>query len=126
MAPSVPSRPPYLIRGLLTLITTNLSQAGSVCAGEGGYADIQAGKPITITDAAGKVIGVGHLGAGQRVVRSSSAGGGGGACDFEFAVGGIPEVSVYEVRLEERGTLQYSLSEMKLQDWFIRLQLRAE
>jgi YD repeat-containing protein len=120
---SLTSRPPYTIRGRLTLISANLSQAGAACAGRGGYADIQAGKPVTVTDATGRVIGVGYLTAGHR--RSTHDAPQDGACDFEFAVAGIPEVDVYGIALEGRGALQYSLAEMKQQNWFVRLQLSA-
>lgn len=123
MTPSLISRPPYTIRGRLTLITENLRQAGAACAGRGGYADIQAGKPVTVADAAGRIIGVGQLAAGHpgasREARRDDA------CDFEFAIAGIPEVKVYAIELEGRGTLQYSLAEMKEQNWFVRLQLTA-
>jgi hypothetical protein len=49
-----------------------------------------------------------------------------GACHFEFTVGGIPEVAVYGIRIEERGTMEYSLAEMKQQNWSVRLQLSAD
>ena len=123
MTPSLTPRPPYIIHGLLTLVSANLRQAGSACAGQGGYADIQAGKPVTITDATGKVIGMGQLSTGRLGVVSGVAQD--RTCDFEFTVRGIPEVAVYGIRLEERGTLQYSLSEMKQQNWSVRLQVSA-
>ena len=123
MTPSLTPRPPYTIRGRLSLISANLSQSGSICAGQGGYVDIQAGKPVTITDATGRVIGVAKLGTGHRARPDEATPD--GACDFEFLVGGIPEVDVYGIELARRGTLQYSLAEMKRQDWFVRLRLQA-
>jgi hypothetical protein len=124
MTPSLNSRPPYTISGRLSLIATNLVQAESACTGQGQYADIQAGAPVTITDSTGEVIGVSHLGTGRRRLTGETAPG--GTCDFEFVVGGIPEVEVYGVRFERRGTLQYSLAEMKRQSWTVRLELRAD
>jgi hypothetical protein len=111
MTPSLGPRPPYTIHGLLTLVSANLRQTGSACAGQGGYADIQAGKLVTVTDVLGKVIGVGQLGTGRPGAASGAAHH--RACDFEFTVGGIPEVAVYDIRIEERGTLEYSLAEMR-------------
>jgi hypothetical protein len=121
MAPSLITRPPYTIRGRLTLVTADLREAGAACAGQGGYADIQAGKPVTVSDASGRIIGVGQLTAGHRGASREAARD--GACDFEFAIAGVPEVNVYAIELEGRGTLQYSLREMREQDWFVRLQL---
>lgn len=123
MTPSLNSRPPYTISGRLSLIATNLVQAGSACTGQGSYADIQAGAPVTITDSTGGVIGVSHLGTGHRRLTGDVAAG--GTCDFEFVVGGIPEAEVYGIRFERRGTLQYSLAEMKQQGWAIQLELRT-
>jgi hypothetical protein len=124
MTPSLRPRPPYTIHGILTLVSANLRQTGSACAGQGGYADIQAGKPVTVTDVLGKVIGVGQLGTGHPGTASGAAHD--GACDFDFTVGGIPEVAVYGIRIEERGTLEYSLAEMKQRNWSVRLQLSAD
>jgi hypothetical protein len=70
------------------------------------------------------VIGVSHLGSGHRRLTGELAPA--GTCDFEFVVGGIPEVEVYGVRFERRGTLEYSLTEMKQQSWTVRLELRAD
>ena len=124
MTPSLNPRPPYTISGRLSLIATNLAQAGSACTGQGSYADIQAGAPVTITDSTGGVIGVSHLGTGRRRPTGDVAAG--GACDFEFVVGGIPEAEVYGIRFERRGTLQYSLAEMKQQSWSLHIELRAD
>ena len=123
MTPSLNSRPPYTISGRLSLIATNLVQAESACTGQGQYADIQAGAPVTITDSTGEVIGVSHLGTGRRRLTGETAPG--GTCDFEFVVGGIPEAEVYGIRFERRGTLKYSLAEMKQQGWAIQLELRT-
>jgi hypothetical protein len=124
MTPSLNPHPPYTISGRLSLISATLVHAGSACTGQGQYADIQAGAPVTITNAAGGVIGVSHLGSGHRRLTGELAPA--GTCDFEFVVGGIPEVEVYGVRFERRGTLQYSLTEMKQQSWTVRLELRAD
>ena len=64
-----------------------------------------------------------HLGTGHRRLTEDVAAG--GACDFEFVVGGIPEAEAYGIRFERRGTLQYSLAEMKQQGWAIQLELRT-
>jgi len=115
---------PYTISGRLSLITDNVRQSGSACAGQGRYADIQAGAPITITDSTGGVIGVSHLATGHRRLTRDVAPV--GTCDFEFVVGGIPEVEAYGIRFERRGTLQYSLAEMKQQSWSLHIELRAD
>jgi hypothetical protein len=77
------------------------------------------GAPVTVTDASGRVLGRGPLGAG----RPGEAGQ--GVCHFEFEIDGVPEVAVYRIGLERRGALQYSLVQMKLQNWLVQLQLRG-
>jgi hypothetical protein len=124
VTPSLNPQPPYSISGRLSLITATLVPAGSACSGQGPYADIQAGAPITITDAGGRVIGLSHLGTGRP--RLTGEGVPAGTCDFEFVVGGVPEVEVYSIRFERRGTLQYSLAEMKQYGWTVRLELRSD
>jgi hypothetical protein len=124
MTPSLNPHAPYTISGRLSLITDNVRQSGSACTGQGPYADIQAGAPITITDSTGGIIGVSHLGTGHRRLTRDVARV--GTCDFEFVVGGIPEVEAYGIRFERRGTLQYSLAEMKQQSWSLHIELRAD
>jgi hypothetical protein len=117
--PGLSRHAPYTIHGRLTLIDKNLSRSGSSCAGQGDEADIRAGAPVTVTDASGRVLGRGPLGAG----RPGEAGQ--GVCHFEFEIDGVPEVAVYRIGLERRGALQYSLVQMKLQNWLVQLQLRG-
>jgi hypothetical protein len=123
MTPSLTSHAPYTISGRLSLISANLLEAGSGCTGQGNYASIHGGAPITVTDASGRVIGVGHLAMGQRRLTDGSPAA--DRCDFEFVVGGLPEVEVYGIHLERHGSLQYTLTEMKRQNWAIRLELQA-
>ena len=128
ITPSLTPRAPYTISGRLSLVAANLQQAGSTCTGQDKYASIQAGAPITITDGTGRVLGVGHLAVGHLVVgqrRRTGDSATGGACDFEFVIGGIPEVEVYGINLERHGSLQYSLTEMKQQNWAVELELKA-
>jgi hypothetical protein len=123
MTPSLTPHAPYTISGRLSLISGNLLEAGSGCTGQGSYASIHGGAPITVTDASGRVIGVGHLAMGQR--RPTAGSTAAETCDFEFVVGGLPEVDVYSIHLERHGSLQYTLTEMKRQNWAIRLELQA-
>jgi hypothetical protein len=119
IAPSAAAHALYTIRGRLTLIDDNLAQVGSACSGQGDHADIHAGTKVTVTDADGRVIGVGALGAGRPGEIGQEV------CHFEFEIDGIPEVPVYRIGLERHGSLRYSLVQMKLQNWSIQLQLRG-
>jgi hypothetical protein len=123
MIPSLTTRAPYTIHGRLTLIDENLAQVGSTCAGQGADADIHAGAPVTVTDANGRVIGRGPLGAGRNGGTSEDESM--RACHFAFEVDGVPEVAVYGIGLERRGTLQFTLVQMKLQNWWVQLQLKG-
>src|SRR5262245_23684621 len=91
MVPTVTGHAPYTIRGRLTLIDENLAYVGSTCSGQGDDADIRAGAPVTVTDADGRVIGVGPLGVGRSGETSP------GVCHFEFEIDRVPEVAVYRI-----------------------------
>jgi hypothetical protein len=123
MTPSLTPHAPYTVSGRLSLISENRRQSGSECMEQDNDASIQAGAPITITDATGRVLGVGHLATGHPRLTGDSAPG--GTCDLEFVVGGIPEVEWYRIGLGQHGSLQYSLAEMKQQNWAVRMELQV-
>lgn len=97
------------VRGTLVLSTTSLgggsledlTSGAAPCKGTGGYDDIGQGTQVTVTDEAGKVVGVGALGAGQ--YNSVS-----GSCTFEFTVAGVaPGRAFYGVEVAHRGVIRY-------------------
>ena len=124
LTPSLNPRPPYAISGRLSLIATNLVQAGSACTGQGQYADIQAGAPVTITDSTGGVIGVSHLGTGHRRLTADVAAG--GTCDFEFVVGGNPGGGGLWHPLRAPRDPQVLARGDQQQRWTVRVELRTD
>jgi hypothetical protein len=107
------------IKGKYTLIAADLlgERLSSFCAGAGGFSDIQKGKQVTVSDATGRVIGVGAFGDGWRR--------GPVTCEFEFTVEGVPQSDFYQIEVQRRGVLRYSLAEMQRLDWTVEMRLSS-
>lgn len=77
------------------------------CEGTGGYSDLAAGQTVTVTGSDGSTLGTGKLEAGMYID-------GTGACLFSYEVHGVDDsYDSYGVTVSHRGTIQFSLSEMK-------------
>lgn len=80
---------------------------GATCQTTGGYADIREGAQVTITDSAGKVVGVATLGPG------SNGNAGGGRCSFPFSAEVAGGSDFYGFSLgPRRGVLQVPAAEI--------------
>lgn len=85
------------------------SAAGDSCASPDGYRDIQDGAQVTVADAGGKTVALGHLGAGGITTLDSGSRG----CDFPFSVTGVPRgQKFYSVQVANRDALSYSASDL--------------
>lgn len=104
-SPTGPS--PLPIFGRLELDdVTLLAEPGDECWGHRGYDDIRGGAQVTITDSAGKVIGVGALDPGYVTYDSTGAA---YTCKFEFVVTGVKAGGgFYGVEVAHRGRVQFS------------------
>jgi hypothetical protein len=112
---SGPSR--YIVQGTFTLYSQNLMSYGLIlCAGSGGYSDIQAGTQVVVKDEDGGLLGVGSLEDGYQP-------GGGSICRFKFKVKDVPEARFYRVQVSRRGELIYSLAQMKERGWLLEVSL---
>ncbi|MEV8309937.1 hypothetical protein AB0P36_21930 [Streptomyces flavidovirens] len=81
---------------------------GELCTGKGGYADLDAGTEVTITDASGTVVAADNLTTGEVV---------GSACLFNFTVRDIPAGSkLYRVEVSHRGALTKTEAELRKGD----------
>lgn len=112
-APAAPPTPASMnITGTLTLRTTSIGTGsadlptdGSPCYGTGGYSDIADGAQVTVTDAAGKVVGLGKLSAGAYQTDS---------CVFPFTVSGVVSGSqFYGIEVTHRGAVRYQGAAVK-------------
>lgn len=112
MAPVVASQaaPPPLVtlRGAVILerpwVSAKSGDAPFSCMGTDSYADIHQGAQAVVTDAAGKTVGLGLLGAGQREERG---------CVFQFEVANVPAgQTFYGVEVPRSGRRQYTASQV--------------
>ena len=84
------------------------------CSGIGGYSDIGPGTQVTVRDGDGKILATSPLGVGSQD---------GMACSFTFALRDVPEVAFYSFEVGRRGALNFSLEEMKADEWSVGLSL---
>lgn len=78
------------------------------CWPGGGYSDIHEGTQVVVSDAGGKTLGIGSLGAG---IQDDT--GAGKRCLFSFWVKDIPRgEKFYGVEVAHRGRLQYPAARM--------------
>lgn len=90
---------PITVNGALELDDAETAMSG--CVGQGGYRDIRSGTQVTVTDEAGKTVGLGALTAGGITGRS-------GVCRFYFKVTGVPgDRDFYGVTVSDRGRIQF-------------------
>ena len=108
---STPSPTAFDVKGTLTLRHVEAFAAeGDACSGDGGYSDISAGAQVKVSDNAGKVVGLGNLGAGTAHKSASWGNGGTDQCVFEFTVLGVPigGEAIYGVEVTHRGVIQFT------------------
>lgn len=73
------------------------------CTGGGGFGDLQAGTPVTVTDDKGQTIAVGRLDRGTMTY---------GNCSFPFTVK-APERASYGIKIAERNQIQFTRDEVR-------------
>ncbi|MGQ0846519.1 MAG: hypothetical protein ACT4QF_20545 [Sporichthyaceae bacterium] len=117
------SDPSRTITGSISLIDPDNSaqwaaasrSASTACQGDGGYSDMRAGSSVSVSDSAGKIVGVSALETG----RAQSS----GVCEFSFRVPSLPDSDFYQVQVGRRGQLPSSAAELKKNNWTVELSL---
>jgi hypothetical protein len=109
-------RTDHRITGTMTLFNGGfITRAdGQGCEGTSGYDDIDEGTQVTVTDGAGKTLGVGNLGIG----RNES-----GSCSFEFSIPNVADADFYKIEVSHRGELSYSKKELVAKNWRVEVAL---
>lgn len=96
--------PNMTVTGTVTLELDDMTNSGTACWGKRGYADLKAGAPVVVTDAAGKTVGMGALDSGKEVS---------GQCILSFKVKDVPKGSdFYGVAVSHRGVVQFSADDI--------------
>ena len=114
-AATVPTAPTPTPPATITVfVTMDLRQtdfgatAGRSCAGKRGYDDIRAGAQVKVTDAAGSVVALGELGAGETVDTWPELKGT-DICRFEARVAGVPKSGgILGVEVSSRGVVNFT------------------
>lgn len=79
--------------------------AGSSCTGYSAFSDLNAGAPVTVYDATGKVVALGKLDDGRTTNVIS--------CTFPFTVDGVPAGDFYSVEVSHRGKVQVAAADAR-------------
>lgn len=107
--PTPSTEPTFMLIGMLDLAQMDLGAAdGDPCVGEGGFADIQPGAQIKVSDASGTIIALGELGNGFARDSFPSVRGT-DICQFAIAVTEIPDGGdgIYGVEVASRGVINF-------------------
>lgn len=97
--------PTMTVAGTVTLALDDMNNNGTACWGERGFADLKAGAPVVVTDAAGKTVGTGTIVSGKEI---------GGRCWLTFKVEDVPKGSdFYGVTVAHRNVVQLSAEEIR-------------
>lgn len=109
--PAAPTKPATLIiNGNLRLTDSSGVQNldDTACQGMGGYNDIKQGSSVSVTDSAGKVVGIANLGVGKLIGSGMTR-----ECEFSFSVFDVPAgLGFYGVEVSHRGSVQYKESDL--------------
>ena len=103
----------------MLLIDSDIGGTSQNCYGTGGYDDMQGGMSVTIQDGSGQILATSQTGQGY-----SDSPGFLISCKFDFSVE-VPKSDFYTIKLGtgRRGSLNYSLQEMKEMGWEVNLSL---
>ena len=114
----------YTIDGELTLhggyYGMYFSDEDESCSGKGGYADIDAGAQVLVSDGGGNALATGELDAGEA---GDTSGGFNVECNFSFTVPNVPKADFYKVEVSHRGGLTYTYSDLSSKGWSVNLKL---
>ncbi len=92
----------FAVRGGVTLLYGATEDGPGECTGRGGYEDLAAGAPVTISDGSGEKVALGELGPGEIVKGTYS-------CEFPFSVEEVPAgEAVYTVEVAGRGGVDFT------------------
>ena len=108
----------HTLSGSLLLVDSGYGAlaAGRPCSGEGGYADLDGGAQVVLTDDRGETLSTGRLSAGEYD---------GLGCVFSFALEDVTRADFYGLSIAggNRGQLQYSYEELSEADWSLQLSI---
>jgi hypothetical protein len=93
----------------------SIKDLGAACKGQGGYADVTSGAPVTVWTANGALIGTGQLGPGTVSALLT--------CSFPFTIAGVPDSAYYRVVIPHRGEVAYAKADLAAHGWDVETAL---
>ena len=80
----------------------------------GGYSDIGQGTSVSVFDPTGTLVATGNLQGGTAAL---------GGINFPFTIPTVPEESLYQVEVANRGKISYSSSDLEANGWIVGVKL---
>jgi hypothetical protein len=110
------------ITGSFELVDKDISRGGpGECQGTGGFSDINQNMQVVVLDGKRNTIATGNLEADNYSGEYSNV-----ACAFPFRIENVPISDFYEIEVGRRGSLKYSLDEMRSKKWNLMFSLGSD
>lgn len=106
------------LTGSFTLIDSDILRTSEGCSGTGGYSDVHAGMQVVIKNEKGEILALGELGPDRNPGQYSEV-----SCVFPFVVKDIPRADFYEIEVGKRGSLKYSIEDLRKAGWVVGFSL---
>lgn len=106
------------LTGSFTLIDTEISRTSEGCTGTGGYTDVREGLQVVVKNEKNEILALGQLGRDNYTGEYPQV-----ACEFPFVIKDIPRADFYEIEVGKRGSLKYSVDDLRKAGWVVEFSL---
>ena len=107
------------IKGTFELIDTGISRdSPGECRGTGGFSDVNQNMQVVVLDGNRNTIATGNLEPDNYSGEYSNV-----KCVFPFKIENVPIADFYEIEVGRRGSLKYSLEDMRSNKWTLMFSL---
>ena len=106
------------IIGMFRLTDIDITRRELGCVGKGGYSDIGPHMQVVVMNGKRDIIATGTLEPDY-----SSDGEDDYTCTYPFTIEDVPITNFYEIEIGRRGSVKFSLEEMKRKDWSLILSI---
>lgn len=102
------------LKGTFTLVDTGVSRTSGGCSGTGGYSDVHAGMQVVIKNEKNEILALGNVGEDTYNGPYPEV-----TCQFPIVVKDIPRAEFYQIEVGRRGSLQYSIEDLRKANWVV-------
>jgi hypothetical protein len=106
------------LTGSFTLIDKGVSRTSEKCYGTGGYSDVEEGLQVVVRNEKNEILAIGQLGSDNYTGQYPGV-----VCEFPFVIKDIPRANFYQIEVGRRGSLKYSIDDLRKAGWVVRFSL---